>query len=131
MKTVPFHTSSTKEGQTEREIDLNMKLGESLQEDIELFSEEVVKNIFDAQAVIKAQGAVRTRLAAKNEDGSFKYTDEQVAEFFDSWKLTGGNRSTKSKSDKALDLMAGMTAEQVSELLQKFQETQAVDVEEA
>lgn len=123
-KEIKFTTSAKEAGEVVRSLELTFLVGETLAEDEEIFGTDVVKQIFNAQAVIKAQNYVRQRLAAKNEDGSWKYPDEEIFESFASWELTGGNRTTKSKAEKALDLMSDMTVEQIQELIAKHKARQ-------
>ncbi len=118
-----------KTSKDEREITLGIELADTTEGNVELFTEEVVNSVFKAQAIVKAQAYVRSLISAKNEDGSFVNSDEDVAEKFSAWKLSGGNRVTKSASDKALDLMAGMSPEALQALLTKHAENQAAAVD--
>ena len=106
----------------DRSLTFPLEIGQTVEENINLFGEDVVQSIFKAQAVIKAQAYVRSLMSAKKEDGSLRYDDNEISEKFSEWKLTGGNRVVKSKEEKALELLQDMSPEKLQEVLERAAE---------
>lgn len=109
----------------DREIKLAMEMPEDINGCIEVFGADIVYSVFKAQAVVKAQSYVRGLLAAETESGEEVYSDQEIADKFSEWKLTGGNRQVKSKEDKLKDLTAGMDPDELQALLQSVLASQA------
>jgi len=76
-------TFTTKADKTEgaREITVSWNLGKDVNEAIEIFGAEVVKNMFDKAIVVAVQANIRRMLGATNEDGSTKYSDKAIINY--------------------------------------------------
>lgn len=85
--------------------------GDNLQEAIEKFGEEVVYARFKAAVVVDVQGVAR-RLMSGKEPKKGKALQDAINE----WK-PGVQRSRKSKTEKALAILEGMSDEERQEFL--------------
>lgn len=112
-------TISTASNKTGRAVDtgipaiLDPEIG--LQELIEELGEELALAKLQAQLVIDFRAKVRGMLEATKDEKPV-YTDEQIAEMdFTDWKPE--LRKRKTAADKAKELFAGMSKEEIAELL--------------
>ena len=85
--------------------------GANLDEAVEKFGAEVIFKRFRAQAVVDLQGIMRRHMSGK-EPKRGKALQEAVNE----WK-PGVQKARKSRSEKALELLGGMTPEERAEFL--------------
>lgn len=113
-----------------REVTLNYDMPATLDECVERFTSEVCYDVLTAQAKIRMQNYVRGLLVATNEDGSNKYPEQQIAEKFAAWKLTGGNRNVLSKKDKLARMFKGMDPDNVEKLIQDYLAGMKAEAEE-
>jgi hypothetical protein len=109
-----FKTTANLEDETQRSITLEKDFGSTLDESVELFGEEVVHSVFVAQAKVKAQSFVRSKL----ESGA---TDDEIQAALDEWKLGVVKRSGKTKEEKALDAIQKLSPEEKAELIARLE----------
>ena len=104
----------------ERTLEVEFDYGETLDDKIDLFGESVCNSKLDQKIRIDVQAYLRGKLSAAEEDGSPKFTDEQIIESLKSWKLGEVSRVKKSKGDKALDLWNDADPDEQKDMLQKI-----------
>jgi len=75
-----FNTKASKEAGA-REITMKWNIGKDVQESVDMFGAEVVHGTFRKGIIVAVQAPIRRMLDAKNEDGSLKFTDEQIVNF--------------------------------------------------
>ncbi len=111
-------TKSVKEG-SEREINLEAPAFlevETLPELIDQLGEDVVFKYAKDQTLIAFRSRCRGLLEAKNEDGTAKYSDAQVADEMAKWKPS--LRVAKSAIEKLSEATEKMSAEDIMAALQ-------------
>jgi len=79
--------------------------GDTLEEAVKIFGEDVVFSHFRQKAVIALQGVVRPALAAGK-------SPKELQEVANGWKLGVASRTGKSKVEKARDAFNSMTEEE-------------------
>ena len=116
-----FVTSASKEKDA-RKITLTYDLGRDLDAAAEIHGKEVVYGMYAKSMKIAIQANVRTRLEAVNEDGTPKYTDEQIDAFVQNeykpgvrQARVGGEASTEKLVSKLLK--QGITTEKLLEMI--------------
>lgn len=103
-----------------RTFTYDVNFGENLAEAIELHGEDVVFNIFKAQAVVKFQGFVRDKLSAVDKDSNqIINSDEDIESAVANWALPSGVRQKMSKLDKARKILVdlGYDEDTIADLL--------------
>lgn len=102
----------------DRKVDGEYDFGGSLAAAAEKFGDEIVYSNFEDSAVIALQAAARRRLEATNEDGTFKYSDADIAEFIAQYKPgVKAARASVSTFEKAKALFAKLSPEELRALL--------------
>ena len=105
-----------------RQVTVNADLGTNTEEAVGLFGEEICWNKLRQKLVIDLQAYARNRLEATNEDGSPKYSDEEVQASIANWKPGQIIREKKSDVDKVADKFDKMSDDQQAALLDKLRE---------
>jgi hypothetical protein len=100
-----------------RELSVSFNYGETLEEACEMVGEDVVFSSYISSGNIDAQNFIRTRLEAKNEDGSYTHTDEAIVAAFAGWKPGVKTRERVTPMDKIKKLLAGLSDSQKEALL--------------
>jgi hypothetical protein len=100
------------DGEPAGEATVSYDFGENLDEAVELFGAEVVYKRFRAAAVVDLQGVIRRNLQGENPK-----SEEEIQAAIDEWK-PGVQRARKSKQEKALDLLEGMSDEERASFLE-------------
>jgi hypothetical protein len=98
----------------EREATVSYDFGDSLPEAISLFGEDVVYKRYKGSATVDLQALIRRHLS-----GDKPKSPEEIQTIVDEWK-PGTMRVRKSKSEKALELLAQMSEEEKAELLREL-----------
>jgi hypothetical protein len=110
---------TTKLADNSREpITVAYNFGDNLADSVSIFGEEVVNTRWVAAGTVDFQGAVRTLMRAKDEEGNFKHTDKDIIKAMNEWK-PGIKKPAKSAKEKALELLAGLSEEEQQEILEK------------
>jgi hypothetical protein len=106
-------TAKVSVGEDDDEVngEVNYNFGENLEEAIDLFGTEVVYKRFKAAVVVDLQGIMRRHMSAKEP----LFGDDLQAKI-DEWK-PGVQKARKSKTEKALSLLEGMTADEKAEFI--------------
>ena len=89
---------------TDREVEFERNFGSTLDEAAEMFGADVVLSVFQAQAVIRAQGAARSVLDAKSEDGSATHSTQAAIDAGLSYTPGVSRRKTGTKKDPVQQL---------------------------
>lgn len=115
-----FTTKASKE-EGARELTMSWNIGKDVNESVEIFGAEVVHSQFKKAIVIAAQANIRRMLDAKNEDGTQKFSDEQIVNHIHN-EYKPGVRAARGGSEekalaKALALLKKMSPEQRATLL--------------
>ena len=105
-------TASTNVNGEERRVTFPLIVGDDVNEDIELYGEDIVHNYFVAKLVISAQDIPRSMM----KQGK---TDNEIIEAMKSWKPKLG-RQKKSKVEVVEELLEKMTEEEKREFLKKY-----------
>lgn len=119
-----------------RSVEFEKDLGANLDEAVELFGAEAVFAAYAAQAVIRTQAVTRNALLVVNEDGSPKYSDEEVIARGQAYKL-GERLPSSSKKAAAVNKVAkalasgALTLEQLQEMVARVQAEEAAKAEAA
>jgi hypothetical protein len=92
-------------------ITVSYDFGSSLEDAVEMFGEEVVFSRFRGAAVVDLQALIR-----RHAGGEKPKSEEEINTLAGEWK-PGVSRKKKSQKEKALDLLADMTPEEVAELV--------------
>ena len=100
----------------EVEATINYDFGETLQESIDLFGEEVVFTNFKQSAIIACQSRMRAAMIG-GKDTAGKTGDELQAAIAE-WKPGVKSMSRKSPVDKLKALLEGKSPEEIATLLQ-------------
>lgn len=101
---------------TVAEATVEYNFGENLDEAVRLFSPEVVFKRFKAAAIVDLQSVVRRHLTGKEPK-----TQDQIQALVNEWK-PGLAKPRKSKTEKALSLLAGMSPSERAALLAELSE---------
>ena len=117
-----------------RELIVQVEFGTSLAEAVEKFGEAVVFNTFKAQAIVKLQSFMRTKMEAitKEDPDNYANDDDAVRADIVNWALPTGTRTRVSKVEKARKLLEemGIEGEQLEALLDKVRVKEAAASEE-
>ena len=88
---------------------------ETLQEMVDLLDEELVLNKVKAQLKLDFRAHIRTKLDSM-DDGEPRYTDDEIATAdYADWRPEG--RTRKSSSDKALEMLGKLSADELAVVL--------------
>lgn len=101
----------------ERKFESTYGFGDTLEEAVELFGEDVVFAGFVSSATIDAQNFIRLRLEKKTEDGGFSYSDDAIFSDFAEWKPGIKTRERTSPLDKIKKALGALSEEQKAALL--------------
>jgi len=71
---------TTKHPKSGRSIDIEKDFGATTAEKVEMFGEDVCNSCLDSAFTIKFQASVRAALGAENEDGTPKYSADEVTQ---------------------------------------------------
>lgn len=85
-----------------REIEMEWNVGKDIDESVEIFGAEVVHSQFRKSIVIAAQATIRRMLLARKEDGSIKYSDEEIVTFIHN-NYKPGVRQAREGGAKGMD----------------------------
>lgn len=100
-------------------VNTEYNFGESLAEAVSLFGEEVVFDYFTANATVRLQAFVRTRIEARK-------SEEEIQEEANGWKPGVVQRSSKDPKESIVKDFAKLSAAQRAELLASLQESLGV-----
>jgi len=78
--------------------------GTTLAEKTTVYGEEVVTDLFDQMCTVKCASVVRAALKARDEEGNFKYSDEQAIQIGLAYVPAAGAKRTPK------DVYAGIVA---------------------
>lgn len=111
-----FSTKASKE-EGARELSMTWNIGANIQESIDIFGAEVVHGTFKKGIIVAVQAPIRRMLEAKNEDGSQKYTDEQIVSFVQTQYKPGVRAAREAGTgtkamEKAIALLLKMSTEE-------------------
>lgn len=95
-------------GKEARQVMVEYPIGETLQENIKNFGEDLINNLFIARAKVKVQDVVRPMLKASK-------SDKEIQDAVSALKLDQRRVTRKSPKEKALDLWNSMSDEEKAE----------------
>lgn len=99
------------EGHEERlEGKFNFVVGDGIQEDIEMFGEELVRDMWLRSAVVKGQAAIRREL----ENGVHP---DDIADALSDWRPDVTHTSSKDPKKTIMQKFAGLSEEERAEVL--------------
>ena len=126
MSEVTFSVKATVGEDTREVTGLTYDFGDNLQEAIALHGEEVVYRNFFAQAKVGKQAAARAKAQVLNEDGSYKFSDDEIRE--DVKNSTIEVRApAKTKEEKYLSDFAKLDAETQIRLLKELKKAKSAE----
>ena len=117
----------------DRKLSVEVNFGKDLEEAKTLFGEDAVFNTFKAQAIVKLQAFIRTKLGAvSKETNDYTQTDAAIEADIENWALPTGSRQRVSKLAKIEKLceQLGITGDQKEALLAKAREQEEAPAEE-
>jgi|SaaInl8_200m_RNA_FD_contig_41_1340846_length_989_multi_5_in_0_out_0_2 hypothetical protein len=104
---------------------------ETLEELMEFLEEAQILRAVNAQLLVQWRSAVRTRLAATNDDDSFKYTLDEVknSDKLKNW-VPQMKAPPRSDAEKIASMVANMGAEDVKRAIEEMQAAMQLKAEE-
>lgn len=106
---------------SDRVVEVEYDFGETLEQALELFGEEVVFSRFKAAAVVDLQALIRRNMQPKTDkEGKVTEepkTDEEIQQIVSEWKPGIKQVTRKSPQEKIKALMEGMSDEDREALL--------------
>lgn len=103
-------------------VTVEYEFGETLEEMVELFGEDVVANRAKAAMVIDLQAGIRRHMVDQTDkDGNVTTpakSDDEIQAWAASWKPGVKRVARKSAKEKLQELLSGMTPEQRAALLE-------------
>ena len=113
----PEEIYSATVSESDREVSVPYSFGSNLDEAVSLFGHEVVFNRFKAAAVIDLQSLIRRGIRATNEDGTPKYSDDDILAQAAKWAPGIRSVNRKTKADKIKDMFKDMSEEDRAALI--------------
>lgn len=101
-----------------RNIEVNYDFGDSLQDAVDKFGEDVVFESFKAHAKINLQALLR-RAMAPDKEGNVK-SDAEIHQMVSEWKPGVSQVTRKSSLEKAQDQVEKLSPDEVKKLLESL-----------